>query len=153
MNVGRLVGNPCKYQTFIGRSSAKAFLVLLSEFSGHSDLHVAEGIALQDEKEIDQDMETTILAREEHPHEGAESKLSVMALDAKDPLPRPMRTSTAVSRSNTGSHRHAYGFKDWASVLLGSTAAKPRAKTAESRQKHARRLGVSIIGLHCAGAD
>lgn len=118
--------------------------MLLSEFSSHSDLHMAEGMALEDAEQIENDVETTILSRRQPTYTDTNSPTEVCPSNSKDSLPLSVQSSSAGSRSKNPSHGHARGVREWANVLLSPTTPTPRARTARARHRDARRLGVGL---------
>ena len=121
------------------RSRAKASLVLLSEFSSHSDLHMAEGMAFEDAENLDQNAETIISSRGQPTYTNESSVPPEWPSAAESLSPRSL---TAVPRSSNTNHEYAHGVMEWANVLFSSTPPTPRAKTAKIKNKNARRLGV-----------
>lgn len=106
---------------------------------------MAEGMALDDTEKIEQDMETTILFRDQPACMRADLHMPIWPSDPEAFSPRPVDKPTAGSSSSNVSHKHTYGIKAWANVLVGSTPPTPRAKTSKTRHKSAQRLGVGII--------
>ena len=126
------------------RSIAEASLVLLSEFSSHSDLHVAEGMAFEDTEEIEQDPEITMLADEEWTLIDRPSPPPAWPPDAKASSHRSVSSSTTTPRSKDTPRRHAYGVRDWASVVFPSSQPTPRVKARKKKHSSPQRLGVCI---------
>lgn len=123
--------------------------VLVSEFSSHSDFHLAEGMALKEPEEMDLGKDTTILSRDHSPFATAGSMPSKSALhNSSSPRNRSSPSSAPNSQNRSPIQKHPYSIKDWANVLLGS-APKLRPKTAATRKRRsARRLGKSDLGPH-----
>lgn len=117
--------------------------MLLSELPSHSDLHMAEGMAFEDMEEGEQDAGTTILSQDQSTYAN-ESSLPddwPCAAQAVSPL---LPVSTAAPRSSKSYHQ-PHGVKDRANVVFGSSSPTAGAKTAETRHRHAQRLGVNDI--------
>lgn len=119
--------------------------MLLSEFSSHSDLHMAEEMALEDAGKTEHDTEITIMSRGEPAFTDAESRMHVWPADVKSASLGSAQNSAAVSQRSDVSNKHAYGLKDWANLLFGSNSRTPLTNKAKRKQKNARRLGVCIM--------
>ena len=105
---------------------------------------MAEGMALEDAEQIENDVETTILSRHQPTYTDTNFSTEVCPSNSKNSLPPSVQSSSAGSRSKTSSHGHAHGVREWANVLLGSNTPAPRARTARARHRDARRLGVGL---------
>ena len=116
--------------------------VLLSEFSSHSDLHLAEGMASEEAEKADLSSDTTILSRYQSPYPDTGTftrQSSANATSSTNNQLSPASTSTSRPRGTV--QKHSYTIKDWANVLLG-TNPPPRPKTTKAKRRSARRLGV-----------
>ena len=137
--------------------SASGETVLMSEFASHSDLHLAEGIALKEAEEMDSSTDTTILTKDHSSFMEIGSMTPTYTSGKKSTSPgsRSSISSGSTLRTRNTSQKHPYSIKDWANVLLGSTTPL-RPKTATTRKRrNARRLGVRvcIAALSSAFAD
>lgn len=117
-------------------------IVLLSEFSSHSDLHLAEGMAFDEAGKAEFSHDTTILSRDQSPFPNAGSftpdwPANIGASSDGHPSSRP----SSKSRPRGTVQKHPYTVKDWANVLLG-TNPPPRPKVTRARRRGAKRLGV-----------
>lgn len=118
--------------------------VLLSDFSSHSDLHLAEGMAFEEAEKAGLNSDTTILSREQSYYSDADTLTSNRPSDASSySTGRSSTSSSSRFRSHGAVQKHPYSIKDWANVLLGTSP--PRPKTTKARRKSSKRLGV---GLH-----
>lgn len=116
--------------------------VLLSDFSNHSDLHLAEGMAFEEAEKAGLNSDTTIISREQSYFSDADTLASKRSTDASScSTDRSSLGSHPRSRSRGAVHKHPYSIKDWANVLLGSSPP-PRSKTTKVRRKSTKRLGV-----------
>ena len=121
--------------------------VLLSEFSSHSDLHLAEGMAFEKAEKIDISSNTTILSRDRSPYPDTGTFAPIWPSDASSPSNRDLGPdSTSNFQSRSTAHKHPYTIKDWANVLLG-TSPPPRPKITKARRQSARRLGVGLRSI------
>ncbi len=127
--------------------------VLLSDFSSHSDLHLAEGMAFEEAEKAGLNSDTTILSREQSYHSDADTLASKRSTDASSySTDHSSLGSNPRSRSRGAVHKHPYSIKDWANVLLGSSPP-PRSKTTKARRKSTKRLGVGLIDIIYLGSD
>ena len=119
--------------------------MLLAEFSTHSDLHMAEGMAFEDTEQIECYPETTVLSCDQPQNAESNSATSVGPVDIDASSPISVSNVTAVSRTSGLSYEHAYGIKDSANNHSGSLLPTPQVKGTKKRRKSARRLGVGFI--------
>ena len=116
--------------------------VLLSEFSSHSDLHLAEGMASEEAEKADLNSDTTILSRYQSPYPDVKTFTPQSSANATSSTENHLSpASTSDSRPRGTVQKHNYTIKDWANVLLG-TNPPPRPKTTKAKRRSARRLGV-----------
>lgn len=121
--------------------------VLLSDFSSHSDLHLAEGMAFEEAEKAGLNSDTTILSREQSYYSDADTLASKRSTDASSYSSNHSSPgSNPRSRSRGAIHKHPYSIKDWANVLLGSSPP-PRPKTTKARRKSTKRLGVGLQSI------
>lgn len=105
---------------------------------------MAEGMALEDTEQIENDIETTILSRHQPTYSDANPVTEVCPSSSKSSSPGSVQKLSAGPRSNNVSHGHAHGVREWANVFLSSTTPSSRARTARLRHRDARRLGVGL---------
>ena len=116
--------------------------VLLSDFSSHSDLHLAEGMAFGEIEKVQLGHGTTILSRDQSPCHDPGTSVSDGPLNTSSSSNGDLSNdSTSSLRPQTSVQKHPYSVKDWANVLFG-TGPPPRPKTKKTRRKGAKRLGV-----------
>lgn len=118
-------------------------IVLLAEFSSHSDLHLAEGMAFQESEKTDLISDTTIISRDQSPYPN-DGPLAGGHSDAKSSANGHLSAAHSSSpKRRSVPQKHPYSIRDWANVLLGN-GPPPKPKTSKDRRRHkdAKRLGV-----------
>lgn len=115
--------------------------ILLAEFSSHSDLHLAERMALEQAGKTDYDVDTVILSRDDS---SLPESRPIRAPCTMNPRGGRSGPETSLSQAaQSPPHRHPYSIKEWANVLLG-TAPPLRPKASSRTRRSAKRLGVGF---------
>lgn len=119
--------------------------VTLAELSSHMELHGAEGMTVDETREI------TVFEEETRSEFDRAGEQAVVHLDVlRDSTDRSSPAPKKKPHSHAKRHKDHYGLKDWKELLLGPGSKKSRPINAKARHAAARRLGVRLIAANLA---